>query len=203
MDPTLLNDTVRALHLLGLAIGFGVAIVADVSAARLMVRPLDAKEIEALHRVHRMVTLGLMLFWVSGLGLLWLRTGLDPAKFSPKLMTKLGVVTLLTVNAVLIGRIGLPVIDAMRGLRFGALPSGTRLQMAALAALSTACWISALALGVFSQLKKMYGGLLSEIIGLRYLIALASACLAALVAPLVDYVLERRSPHYWGPPVQG
>mgnify|MGYP001815573626 FL=1 len=203
MDPTLLNDTVRALHLLGLAIGFGVAIVADVSAARLMVRPLDAKEIEALHRFHRMVTLGLILFWVSGLVLLWLRTGLDPAKFSPKLMTKLGVVTLLTVNAVLIGRIGLPVIDAMRGLRFGALPSGTRLQMAALAALSTACWISALALGVFSQLKTMDWGLLSEIIGLIYLIALASACLAALVAPLVDYVLERRSPHYWGPPVQG
>ena len=203
MDPTLLNDTVRAMHLLGLAIGFGVAIVADVSAARLMVRPLDAREIQALHRFHRMVTLGLILFWTSGLALLWLRTGFDAAKFSPKLMTKLGVVTLLTGNAVLIGRIGLPIIDAMRGLRFGALPAAARFQVAALGALSSACWIAALALGVFSQLKTMEWSLLSEIVGLIYLVALIGACTAAMAAPLVDYVLERRSLNHWAPPLRG
>ena len=40
-----LNDAARAVHLLGLAIGFGVAIVADMSAARLFIRPLDPREI--------------------------------------------------------------------------------------------------------------------------------------------------------------
>ena len=117
MDLTLVNDAARAAHLVGLAIGFGVAIVADISAARMLIRPLDARETRALHRFHRMVALGLALFWSSGLVLLWLRTGFDPANFSAKLMTKLGVVTLLTINAILIGRIALPVMVSPRGDR--------------------------------------------------------------------------------------
>lgn len=191
MDLTLLNDAARALHLLGLALGFGVAIVADMSAARLMVRPLDAREIDALHRFHRVVTLGLVLFWVSGLVLLWLRTGFRPGDFSPKLMTKIGVVSVLTVTAVLIGRIGLPVIAEMRGRRFGVLSPGLRIQMAVLGALSTAGWISALALGVFSHLRKMDWTLLSEIVGTIYLTALILAFLAAAIAPQVDALLGR------------
>ncbi len=191
MDTTLLNDAARALHLLGLALGFGLAIVADASAARLMVRPLDRREVEALHRLHRAVTLGLVLFWISGLVLLYLRTGFELRNFSPKLMTKLGVVTLLTANALMIGRLALPVIATAQGLRFGALPQGLRVQMAVLGALSTAGWISALALGVFSQMRKMEWSLLSEIVGIIYLTALSAALLAALVAPLLDEALDR------------
>jgi hypothetical protein len=194
MDQTLLNDAARALHLLGLALGFGVAIVADMSAARLFIRPLDAREIATLHRFHRMVALGLVLFWISGLVLLWLRTGFDLANFSPKLLTKLGVVTFLTVNAILIGRLGLPVIEALQGRRFGALAAGPRIQMAALGALSTAGWISALALGVFSHLKKMDWSLLSEIVGMIYLIALTCAFIAACAAPIVDRFLQTAGP---------
>jgi hypothetical protein len=190
MDLTLLNDAARAVHLLGLAIGFGVAIVADMSAARLFIRPLDPREIETLHRFHRMVTLGLVLFWTSGLVLLWLRTGLQFQNFSPKLLTKLGVVVLLTANAVLIGRIGLPVIHGMQGSRFGALPTGTRVRMASLGALSTAGWISALALGVFSQLRSMEWNVLSEIVGMIYLTALCTAFVAALAAPALDRLVD-------------
>lgn len=192
MDTTLVNDSARALHLLGLALGFGLALVADASAARLMVRPLDRREITALQRLHRTVSLGLVLFWISGLVLLYLRTGFEPRNFSPKLMTKLGVVTLLTANAVMIGRHALPVIEATQGLRFGALPQGLRVQMAVLGALSTAGWISALALGVFSQMKRMEWSHLSEIVGIIYLAALSGALLAALVAPLLDEALDRR-----------
>ena len=115
MDLTMLNDAARATHLLGLALGFGVAILADLCAARSLFRPLDYRELETLHQYHRTVALGLALFWASGLVLLWLRTGFQPENFSPKLMTKLGVVSLLTVNAVLIGRIGLPTMIAWQG----------------------------------------------------------------------------------------
>ena len=197
MDLTLVNDAARALHLLGLAVGFGLALVADVSAARLMIRPLDRREISALHRLHRSVTLGLILFWVSGMILLWLRTGFEVQNFSPKLLTKLGVVTVLTVNAILIGRIALPVIDATQGYRFGALPQGLRIQMASLGALSTAGWICALALGVFSQMKAMEWGHLSEIIGLIYLAAITFAFIAALVAPVVDELMDRQIGKSW------
>ncbi|MEQ9053898.1 MAG: hypothetical protein RLO38_04245 [Roseovarius confluentis] len=203
MDLTLVNDAARAAHLVGLAIGFGVAIVADISAARMLIRPLDARETRALHRFHRMVALGLALFWSSGLVLLWLRTGFDPANFSAKLMTKLGVVTLLTINAILIGRIALPVMDVMRGRRFGGLPAGVRIQMAALGALSTAGWVSALALGVFSQMKTMEWSLLSEIIGFIYLGALILAFTAALLAPFLGDPLNRKIAERWNTSARG
>jgi hypothetical protein len=65
-------------------------------------------------------------------------------------------------------------------------------QIAILAALSTAGWISAGALGVFSQLKTMPWSVLSELIGLIYLTAIVGAFAAALTAPWIDMLLARR-----------
>jgi len=196
MDLTLVNDAARAVHLLGLALGFGVAIIADLSAARTLVRPLSLSEVETLERYHRMVAIGLALFWASGLVLLWLRTGFDLANFSPKLMTKLGVVALLTVNAVLIGRIGLPAMYDWQGARFGALPIMERLRLGALAGMSGAGWISAMALGVFSTMKTMEWPVLSEVIGMIYLVGLSGALMLALAAPMVSYVQDRSARHF-------
>jgi hypothetical protein len=191
MDLSLINDATRAAHLLGLALGFGVAIVADLTAARSLVRPLDEHEFDTLRRYHRTVALGLALFWASGLVLLWLRTGFQPENFSPKLLTKLGVVSLLTVNSVLIGRIGLPTMEAYGGLRFGALPIAHRFRLAALAGMSGAGWIAALALGVFSAMKTFEWDVLSEIVGMIYVIGLGGALAAALFAPLLNFALDR------------
>lgn len=191
MDMTMLNDAARAAHLLGLALGFGVAILADLSAARSLVRPLDNREIESLERYHRTVFFGLFLFWSSGLVLLYLRTGFQPGSFSPKLMTKIGVVTLLTINAVLIGRIGLVTLREWFGCRFGAIPLPERMRLAALAGMSGAGWISALALGVFSKLKTVQWDALSELIGLIYIVGLGGALLTALAAPILNFAMDR------------
>ncbi len=184
MDLTLINDAARAAHLVGLALGFGTAILADFCAARSLYRPLDQRDFDMLHQYHRTVVFGLAVFWASGLVLLWLRTGFDPANFSPKLMAKLGVVSLLTVNAVLIGRIGLPTMLEWFGLRYGALPLPHRLRLAALAGMSLAGWISALALGVFSAMKTFEWATLSEIIGVIYVVGLGGALATAFAAPL-------------------
>ncbi len=191
MDLTMLNDAARATHLLGLALGFGVAILADLCAARSLFRPLDDRDFETLHQYHRTVALGLMLFWASGLVLLWLRTGFQLENFSPKLMAKLGVVSLLTVNAYLIGRIGLPTMIAWQGFRYGALPLAHRLRLAALAGMSGAGWISALALGVFSAMKTFEWEVLSEIIGVIYVVGLSGALVTAFVAPLLIFAMDR------------
>lgn len=195
MDLTMVNDAARAVHLLGLALGFGVAIMADLSAARVLFRPLDLREIETLERYHRTVALGLALFWASGLVLLYLRTGISPENFSPKLMTKLGVVTLLTINAVLIGRIGLVTLRDWYGARFGAIPFAERTRLAALAGMSGAGWISALALGVFSKLKTVEWETLSELVGLIYVVGLGGALLAALAAPILMFAMDRARPY--------
>jgi len=191
LDLTLVNDAARAVHLLGLAMGFGVALVADASAARSLFRPLDLRELQSLERYHRTVSFGLLLFWTSGLVLLWLRTGFETSAFTPKLQAKIGVVSLLTVNAVLIGRVGLPVMYHYHGMRFGVLPFAVRVRLSLLGALSGACWISALALGVFSQLRAMSWETLSQIIGSIYLLGFLGAGLAVLLSPLLVYILDR------------
>ena len=191
MDLMLINDAARAVHLLGLALGFGVAIMADLSAARMLVRPLDGREIDLLHAYHRTVAIGLTLFWTSGLVLLWLRTGFQPENFSPKLMAKLGIVTLLTFNAIMIGRIGLRALDEWFGCRFGAIPIGERARLSALAGLSSAGWISALILGVFSTMRTMNYETLSGIIGVIYLLALLGAIAATFLSPVLMYVSDR------------
>lgn len=191
MDLTMVNDAARATHLLGLALGFGVAILADLCAARSLLRPLDHRELETLHQYHRTVALGLTLFWTSGLVLLWLRTGFQPENFSPKLMAKLGVVAMLTINAHLIGRIGLPTMIAWQGFRYGALPLPHRLRLAALAGMSGAGWISALALGVFTAMKTFEWEVLSEIIGVIYVIGLGGALVTAFLAPVLNFAMDR------------
>lgn len=191
MDLSLINDAARAAHLVGLALGFGVAIMADVVAARSLMRPLTRHEFEDLHRYHRMVGFGLALFWVSGLVLLWLRTGFQVENFSPKLTAKLAVVALLTLNAHLIGRIGLPTMLAWLGCRFGALPLVHRLRLAALAGMSGAGWISALALGVFTAMKTFEWDILSQIIGGIYILAMSGALATAVFAPVLIFAMDR------------
>ena len=191
MDTILLNDAARAVHLVGLAMGFGVAIIADLTAARSLTRPLDERALATLHRFHRLVTVGLLLLWASGAVLLWLRTGFDPARFSPKLLAKIGVVTLLTVNAIAIGRIGLPTMEAYQSWRFGDIPLTERVQLSCLGALSGACWLLALALGVFSQLKPMPWEVLSRVVGIVGAMALVLAIMAAVMAPFVAFFARR------------
>lgn len=191
MDLDLLNDAARAAHLIGLALGFGVAIMADLKAARSLFRPLEDHEFEDLHRYHKTVALGLALFWASGLVLLWLRTGFVIENFSPKLVAKLCVVGLLTINAYLIGRIGLPTMIEWAGCRFGSLPFFHRLRLGALAGMSGAGWIAALALGVFSAMKTFEWDVLSEIIGVIYIVGLGGALLTAIMAPVISFTLDR------------
>ena len=107
-------------------------------------------------------------------------------------MAKLGIVTLLTVNAIMIGRIGLRTLEAWHGARFGAIPFAERARLSALAGLSGAGWISALVLGVFSQMKTMDWDTLSEIIGVIYLLGLTGALAAAVLSPVLLFLMDRR-----------
>lgn len=192
MDITFLNDLMRATHLLGMALGFGIAVLADLFAARAVIRALDDRDIETLEILHRLVSMGLVLLWISGLALLWLRTGFDLDRFSPKLMTKVVVVVFLTANALAIGRVGLPTMRAYQSWRFGDLPPPQRLQLSALATISAACWISALILGVFSQLKPLQWEALSLYIGIVYLSALVAAMVMAFTTPIIAIFVRMR-----------
>lgn len=195
MEPIILLDTLRITHLIGLALGFGVAMLADLYALRSLVVPLKDQDFETLERMHHAVTVGLIILWGSGLGLLAVRTGFDPDAFSPKLMMKLAVVLFLTANAIVIGRVALPMMEAFAELRFGELPLPERLKLAAVAACSFAFWISALSLGAFSAMKAMPGFALMTVIGAIVVLAFAGAAAMAFLSPRI----ARHAP--WDPAV--
>ncbi len=192
MDQMFLNDGARLVHMVGLALGFGIAILADASAARAVLRPLDEREVRMLKTLHQFVTLGLVLLWVSGLTLLWLRTGFETDRFSPKLMAKLCVVVVLTVNAIAIGRLGLPTLLRFQSWRFGDIPLPERVQLCALGALSGACWASALALGVFGIFKTLSADQLIYIMALTLATALCLALIAATITPVIAILIRFR-----------
>ena len=77
----------------------------------------------------------------------------------------------------------MPVLRAQKGLQFGAFPSAVRLRLAVIAGLSLSSWVSALALGAFSQLKPMPTEPLVLIFGVVYGLALVGACVMANVSP--------------------
>ena len=183
-DTVLLFDAARAGHILGLAAGFGLALLADFVAVRAIVQPIGPRDVWTLRWLHRIILGGLALLWVSGLYLLWVRTGFEAGNFSPKLVTKLVIVGLLTMNALTIGGYALPRYAANLGRRFGEFPLHERLRLALVAGLSMSCWVSALVLGVFSQLKPMGFEGLQAIFAPVFLAGLAGALAFGLGASL-------------------
>ena len=191
MDPTFMADTARAIHFLGLALGLGFAIKADFFASRFMLRPLSDYELASLYTYHRTISFGLGLFWISGIALLYLRTGFQAENFSPKLLAKLAVVSVLTINAVLIGRFALTALRRSRQFRLGDLTFWRRIQFCTIGALSMASWVSALVLGVFQIMKKVPPETLWEIIGVIYATSMAVSLVIVLVSPSVGFTVVR------------
>ena len=52
-----------------------------------------------VRRAHRLIMASLVVFWLSGLSLLALKTELEIARLTPKLVAKLGTVAMLTLTA--------------------------------------------------------------------------------------------------------
>jgi uncharacterized membrane protein SirB2 len=186
MENVMMLDATRAIHLIGLAVGLGPAICADVLVLRSFFRPIQHRDLNMLKWLHRAAFLGLALLWASGLYLLQIRTGWELAQFSPKLITKIIAVVLLTANAIAIGLYALPRFGHHLGQRFGQIDPPALLNMSIIAGLSMSCWISALSLGVFSQLKPLPFDSLQLVFVPIFLLGLSGAVLAGLFAVAIS-----------------
>lgn len=185
MDTVFLVDLMRAGHLLGLAAGLGLAFGADLLALRMIFKPVSERDFWLFYRIHGIVAVSLALMWLTGLGLLYLRTGLDPANVTPKLLVKLGVVGLLTINAMAVGTFVLPCLARNIGCRFGDLEAKEILRLSTIAGVSMACWLSALALGVFTQLRPMSFRELADIFAPVFVFGFTAAIVLGLFAVVV------------------
>jgi hypothetical protein len=170
-------DLARYAHILAFSFGIGVALLADLMMLSRRHAPLDRALVSALEGHHAMIAKALGAMWVSGLVLIGLRTGFDVTRFTPKLISKLATVLVLTGNAVMIGRLALPILRAGVGQRLTDLPARRTLCLAVLGGVSSGSWLLALAMGSSKMLATSGWTVFVTLVPLAYLTAIIVAAL--------------------------
>jgi hypothetical protein len=196
MNMLAVTDAVRFTHILAVSIGLGAAFMADIVALSRINTRIDDSTIARLETCHKLIWSALIVMWISGTAMIYIRTDFDIAAFSPKLFSKLGTVAVLTTNAVLISTIAMPLLRAARGQSVLRLPLARLLTMAALGAVSTASWLLALAMGVSKVLAKSDWAMFEHVVPVVYLTAILGVTLLMLtlrwtVAPAAEPVKRR------------
>jgi hypothetical protein len=147
MDPQVFIDLARYAHILSVAIGFGAAFLADFHVISRLGRPVDDDLTTTLHVCHAVIWKMVIAMWITGLIMIYIRTGFVLAEFSPKLISKIITVTILTINAGLISKVAMPLVEVNRGRSLMWLPLGSKLALAGIGAISSASWMLAMAMG--------------------------------------------------------
>ncbi|ACA16106.1 hypothetical protein M446_1608 [Methylobacterium sp. 4-46] len=142
------------IHLVGLCLGFGAAAMMDFWLLRWMRWGGMPPEIERMIRfMAKVVTVGLALLWLSGLGFLAIYAVESPEKlFNPKMWAKVSVVIVLTLNGVVIHHWVLPRVltDVRRPILEGLSPVSARAFLFS-GAVSAVSWSFAFALGILRE----------------------------------------------------
>ncbi len=182
----ILIDIATFVHIGALAAGLGAVIFADSTILRRITRRTNRRQIAIIDHAHRTITIALALLWASGLSLLGLKAGFDAARFSPKLITKLGTVSVLTVTAIAMAQFALPYMRANLGRRLIDAPLGEQCLLALCVGMSAAGWSTSLLLGCSKILKTAGDEVMLIAAGMHGL-----AVAGALAMAIVVHVLRR------------
>ncbi|MBB2964880.1 hypothetical protein [Methylobacterium sp. R2-1] len=179
LPPIRLLTILVGLHLLGLCFGLGGATMLDFWILRWMRWGGLPNEITRTFLfVSKVVTVGLILLWVSGLGFLAVYAFEAPEKLSnPKIVAKITVVAALTVNGWLIHAFVLPGVlrDVSRPMFDGVSHLRTGIFLIS-GAVSGVSWYTAFALGLMRELN---GRVAASLLLALWLAAMVAAGLAA------------------------
>lgn len=149
----ILVDAIRALHLLCFAAGMGIAVFFDWRTMQSLNLQISQEDLGVLNEIHSWITMAFGGLWITGIVLVYIRTGFELGNFSPKLITKLTVMTLMLLNAHAIARYVLPVFAENVGRSMIELPYGKLAGMSQCAINSICFWIAGLTLGSSVVLK--------------------------------------------------
>ena len=194
MFELFVSDALRFAHLLAVAVGFGVAVETEVYMARRRRTAISPGLLSGLGHRHRVILAALAAMWVTGLALVALRTGFQLADVTPKLWAKIIVVTILSVNAVFVSEIAMPILAAHRGRRIGALPAPRRRALFSVAGISAASWLVAFLLGASAILKVAPASVFQTALPLAYVAGILGANIVGtrLFAPTPAAALPAR-----------
>ena len=127
------------------------------------------------------ISVVLTLLWVTGLAIIYLDTGFDPAILAekPKLLLKLMCVVVLTANGMVLHHISFPVL-----IKAGPLSTWESIFLACTGALSTSHWLMAAFIGIARPLGRIPIESLATFYG--------AICLATLLVSLMCSATIRR-----------
>jgi hypothetical protein len=156
-DPiATLKSCLIAAHLFGLLLGVGAATLLDLFIVRFMILGKVSKEYcSVVDFSSKIVTFGLLILWVTGIGFLIHYALFDPVKLTnQKVWAKIAIVVVLTLNGMFIHRTVLPLMRNRigRSLFDGITPSQRSLLLVT-GSISATSWYVPLVLGAFPQLN--------------------------------------------------
>ncbi len=173
------TDLVRLAHLMAMAVGLGTMVSTDIMTLRRVERRISGEYCRAIESAHRIMMPAILAAWITGIVLIAIRTGFDPANFTPKLAAKLTVVSLLTITAVVVKWQVMPIIARAEGVTLMETSLRDKLVLAVCAAMSMSGWSLALLLGASVTFKTADWPTLVALLVTVYMVALATAVYSA------------------------
>ena len=151
-----LLSIVKIMHLLGLVMGFGGAILTDLMILKnAILKPLDKQTVQSAHTVSRIVFAGLAVLWVTGAILVYVRVIEDPKVLTnQKIWAKVAIVAVLTINGIAVHKFALSHLHSRIGKQlFDLNKLGEVAKLTFVAGVSSVSWIVPLVLGVAKELN--------------------------------------------------
>lgn len=147
---------VKMVHLVGLMMGFGGAVLTDfVALFGAILKPIDKLVVQISTILSKIVFVGLFILWGSGAILLYIRISNDSIVLTnEKIWAKVAIVTLLTINGFVVHRFALHRMAKRVGQRlFDASTPNETAALCFVAAVSSVSWIVPFVLGTASELN--------------------------------------------------
>jgi hypothetical protein len=204
-DPaSWIRTGLRVVHFCGLVLGVGAATLLDLIIARfVLMRHISKDHVHVIEFSSKVVTVGLGLLWVSGIGFLIHYGFFEPVKLqNPKIWAKIAIVAVLSINGFLVHHFVLPRIRIQVGKRLLDDLSHSHCSLLLLAGtVSAISWYVPLLLGAIPQLNVVVP---AEAILLSYaliLIAINTALQGVIIFFLYGYsmpvISNRTTKNLW------
>lgn len=147
---------IKIFHLVGLIMGFGGAVLLDLTIFKHgVLRPISQYTIHQTELLSRFVTWGLILLWGTGFGLIAINL-IDKPEYltNQKLWAKMAIVVLLTINGVFVHNRVLPILRQKVGQRiFEMAKKRETLLLTLVGSVSFVSWTTPFVLGKASELN--------------------------------------------------
>ncbi|GHA50914.1 hypothetical protein GCM10008927_15220 [Amylibacter ulvae] len=183
--PQAAIDLLRIAHLFCFAAGMGTALYFDFRALGAISRPSTTEDIAQLEHIHNWIAVAFLGLWITGIALVYVRTGFQISAFSPKLWLKLGLMTLMTLNTKIIAAFIMPLMRNNVHRALSDLPLMRYVAASQAAILSMFCWSSGVFLGASVVLKTApWDVLIPLFVGWFILLTVAGQCVAILAYKL-------------------